>query len=102
MNLNRILYIVTQSILKIRDIEKTYGYSCTNDIKDLLLVIIGYNIIKESDWYNLSEENYNSILDQLNTLIRGNRFFIFNTPINGIYSNTEDIQSSSTFDQILV
>lgn len=102
MNLNQLSYINIQSSKNLLDAQSTYGVNNINDHKELLKLMIIRSLVDEAEWYSLPAVDLIKLKAVANSIIRSNKYFMFDTPTSGIYANTDTPQTSFTFDQIII
>jgi len=99
-----ILSQLTNSLLDTNDIlidlNTIYGNNDFNKKEALFILTIIQNIIEESEWYDVSKSDINSIYDVASSIIRNNNF-VFNLNIIKLYVNINNPQTSFTYDKLI-
>ena len=99
-----ILSQLTTSILDtdaiLVDLGTIYGDNDLVKKEALFTLTIIQNIIEESEWYDVSKGDINSIYDLASSIIRNNNF-VFTLNIVNLYYNINNPQTSFTYDELV-
>lgn len=100
MNDQQLDYVILKSTEKLLAARSRYGFSVLKDYLDFLIVCIVKDVLNNADWYSLSQNDIVTMRRIISKTMLNNKYFMFDVPVTGIYSNFSDPQTSFTYDEI--